>query len=258
MKALADVFLCFLIYSFIGWLWETLLYIFRDKLVVKRGFLNGPLCPIYGCGAMICVAIFYGRGCSIAVLFLAGMLCCTALEYLTHFLLDKLFHTTWWDYSSCRFNLNGRICLQCAIGFGLCIVLLMSVHPRVLALVESIPMDVKIWLCFGLYTVLIADSALTVGALSDLDGRLKSKQSELGSLLQDGLDSAEERRADMAKRLEDNLREHELAISGTRRRSTLTEHQVRRLLRSFPRLQSRHYAEAVEWFKENAAKKKKI
>ena len=111
-------FFWFLIYSFLGWLSETLLYMLRDGKVVKRGFLFGPLCPIYGFGAGLCIMLLYGRVHNVFYVFLLGMLLTSTLEYLTHFFMEKIFHAMWWDYSNRRFNIRGRIYLKGCLLFG--------------------------------------------------------------------------------------------------------------------------------------------
>lgn len=112
-------FLLFFIFSFIGYLWETSLFIFKKKKFVNRGFLRGPWLPIYGYG-VIFILFFLSRFIKkpLLVFFLIIVLCGT-LEYITSFLLERLFHKKWWDYSECFLNLNGRICFSGLLFFGI-------------------------------------------------------------------------------------------------------------------------------------------
>lgn len=182
-------FLCFLIYSTCGWIIETVIYMIRRKEVVKRGFLFGPLCPIYGAGALLCTLLFYGRIQNIFLLFLIGMSVCTVLEYGTHFVLEKLFHATWWDYSEKRFNIKGRICLQNSLLFGFGAVLTVRIlQPWLIALTESIPPAGILWIGILLYSVLLIDLATTVAGLKGTAQRLKSAQTVLCERLQKRLD----------------------------------------------------------------------
>lgn len=86
--------------------------------MVNRGFLNGPLCPIYGTGAILGVAIL-GNVHNPIIIFLISMVGATILEYTTSWVMEQLFHARWWDYSNFRFNLQGRVCLLGALIFGL-------------------------------------------------------------------------------------------------------------------------------------------
>lgn len=118
-------FILFIFYSFLGWSWETLQYTIENRHFINRGFLKGSYCPIYGWGALGIVT-FLSSIENIAVLFLAGLVLCTALEYVTSYVLEKLFHKRWWDYSSYKYSLHGRICLLCSTAFGVLSVLLVK------------------------------------------------------------------------------------------------------------------------------------
>lgn len=186
-------FLWFILYSFLGWLTETLLYMLRDGKVVKRGFLFGPLCPIYGFACCICVMILYGRIQNVFLLFLAGMGITSTLEYATHFVMEKFFHAMWWDYSNRRFNIKGRIYLKGCLLFGLAIVLLIKVvQPFFVQLTVLIPRTALYWTCFVLYTILIVDVSMMVSDLKQTALALKTFQAELASTVQKGVDQTGE------------------------------------------------------------------
>ena len=181
-------FLWFVLYSFIGWLCETLLYMLRDGKVVKRGFLFGPLCPIYGFGGGFCILLLYGRVHNIFYIFLLGMTLTSALEYLTHFFMEKLFHAMWWDYSNRRFNLNGRIYLKGCLFFGVGITILIRfVHPFVAGITSMIPKTAMYIMCFVLYTILLLDVATMVSDLRGTARALKNLQSRMLSTTQKGV-----------------------------------------------------------------------
>ena len=116
----AFLFLLLILYSFLGWCGEMVYCSLAHwRLCEKRGFLNGPLCPIYGHGALLVLLILRG-GCGSPVLtFLLGGLLTTALEYVTSWAMEKLFHMRWWDYSNRFCNLGGRVCLLNSTLFGL-------------------------------------------------------------------------------------------------------------------------------------------
>ena len=104
------LFLYFIIYSFLGWAIESAYVSVLQRRLINRGFLNGPLCPIYGTGAML-ITIILGRFTDVPTVFVFGIAITTVLEYIVGFLLEKLFSARWWDYSSHRFNINGRVSL---------------------------------------------------------------------------------------------------------------------------------------------------
>ena len=122
----------FYIYSFLGWLWETCYVSVRKGKLVNRGFINGPLCTIYGCGALAVYMILLPISDNLLLLFVGGIVVATVLEYVTAVLMENIFHTSWWDYSDKKFNFQGRICLGCSLGWGLFTVGLFKVlHPVV-------------------------------------------------------------------------------------------------------------------------------
>lgn len=193
-------FFWFVLYSFFGWLTETLLYMLRDRKVVKRGFLFGPLCPIYGFACCLCVLALYGRIRNLFLLFLAGMAITSALEYATHFVMEKVFHAMWWDYSNRRFNLKGRIYLKGCLLFGALILLVIHViQPLFVLLTDLIPPTALRWICFALYSVLLLDVATMVSDLKDTALALKSFQAELLAAAQKGVDQTGEQ-LDIAKK----------------------------------------------------------
>lgn len=110
--------LLFFAFSFIGYLWEMILFIFKKKKFVNRGFLKGPWLPIYGCG-MILILVFFSRFMNKPLLMvILIILLCGFLEYMTSYILEKLFHKKWWDYKDSFLNINGRVCFVGLLFFG--------------------------------------------------------------------------------------------------------------------------------------------
>lgn len=109
----------FFIYSFLGWIMEVTLTLITDKKFVNRGFLLGPCCPIYGCGCILLNLLLHNYTNNILVLFILTMFTCSLLEYITSFLMEKIFKLRWWDYSQMNFNINGRICLETMTPFSI-------------------------------------------------------------------------------------------------------------------------------------------
>ena len=102
-------FLLFISYSVIGWIMETILKTIEYKKFVNRGFLIGPYCPIYGCGALLMTFLLQGYAEDPIVLFVFNIIICSILEYSTSYIMEKIFKARWWDYSYTKYNINGRI-----------------------------------------------------------------------------------------------------------------------------------------------------
>ena len=130
MKTFLLYFYIFFIYSIIGWIIESTYVSIKEKKFVDRGFLIGPYCPIYGFGALGTILYLEQYKDNIITVFFLAVIICSILEYLTSYLMEKIFKARWWDYSDKKFNLNGRICGQNAILFGLGGVIVIYIfHP---------------------------------------------------------------------------------------------------------------------------------
>ena len=117
-KILVYTFLIFVFTSILGYFIEVLWIFIRTRKLVNRGFLCGPIIPIYGIGALLVLYTLLRYYEDPVVVFVFGMIITSSLEYFTSFILEKIFHNKWWDYSSVPYNLNGRICLTNSLAFG--------------------------------------------------------------------------------------------------------------------------------------------
>ena len=158
MQKLVYYFFIFIIYSFIGWIIDCLFEYFRRGKLINRGFLIGPICPIYGAGSLL-IIIFLSKynNHPIALFVLTSVLCAT-LEYFTSLIMELIFKNRWWDYSSYKFNLNGRICLETTIPFGLGGLGVIYVgQPIVLFFLNIIPYSILIIASLLLILILLID-----------------------------------------------------------------------------------------------------
>ena len=136
----AQWLLFFFVYCFIGWVWESCYVSARKRRWVNRGFMHGPLLPIYGSGAVIILLATMPVRDNLVLIFVFGMIGATILEYCTGACMEKLFKMKYWDYSNYKFNLNGHICLQVSLGWGVfSIALVRGLHLPVEYLVLKIP-----------------------------------------------------------------------------------------------------------------------
>ncbi len=162
MDSLAVLIASFAFYSCAGWLFESILCSISEKRVINRGFLNGPVCPIYGVGAMAAVLFLSGID-DTARLFCWGAIVCSIIEYFTSWTMEKLFHARWWDYSDRFLNLNGRICVPATLLFGFFIVLVVDViQPAFMELFAQMSPQVLSGAC-GVFLALFAADTLVTG-----------------------------------------------------------------------------------------------
>lgn len=183
----------FMIYSVLGWAVEVAYQAISKGIIVNRGFLNGPLCPIYGCGVVSILLLLraVGRNHPEAFhalgIFVIGVILSTTIELFGGWILDKAFHARWWDYRDQKFNLNGYICPQFAIiwGFGILIVVRI-VHPFIRGIVVLIPQTTVTWLILSvIYLIFTTDIVTSVSIMIGLNRRfaeLDEIQSKLSSV----------------------------------------------------------------------------
>ncbi len=273
----------FFVYAFLGWCVEVAFVALQSGHFVNRGFLNGPLCPIYGFGVNIVLIVLTPLKDNFLLLFLGSLVLASLLEWVTGFLLEKLFHQRWWDYSDEPFNLNGYICLRFSILWGLaCVLVVDIIHPTVLAGIRLIPHTAGVVLLIIMGAYLAVDLIATVRTITkmnrrleridELAGRIHALSDELGEGLADHVLEAAERGADWKETVEtwkdsqqtelsqlredleedvaqrrDALRQQLEEIQGRLREQleSVTAGQ-RRLLKAFPQLRSVDRADAMD------------
>ena len=162
MYDLKIYFLLFIIYSVVGWIIEMIDVAILNKKIVNRGFLIGPSCPVYGVGALLMLIFLNKYVYDPFILFCMSFLICGILEYLTSYIMEKLFKARWWDYSSNKFNLNGRICLGNLVLFGLGgIILFYIANPFIMKILMSISEPVLNVITFILLFLFIFDFCIS-------------------------------------------------------------------------------------------------
>lgn len=167
-------FLLFMIYSFIGWCLEVIGRLIEDKRFINRGFLIGPYCPIYGYGAILITLLLKKYTEDPLALFIMAILICGILEYATSYFMEKIFKARWWDYSRRKFNINGRICLETIIPFGILGLLIMYItNPFLIGKLQLLS---KTWLnvlFWGLLIIYITDTIISTVIISYIKKALK-------------------------------------------------------------------------------------
>ena len=263
-------FLAFLCYSVLGWVCETIWCSIGSRKFVNRGFLNGPVCPIYGVGALLVLYLLRPYTENPFTVFLAGIVLTSTLEYLTGVLLEQLFHLRLWDYSHNFCNLNGRVCLRNSLLFGAMAVLLVwGIDPALDLLLSLLPPWAAITSAWSLACVLAADLVLTVRTVLRLNGKLEQLQLLWDELPERLEETAQDVRRELSERVSRRREQHEAFrfllqedLSGLEdanraallrerkeRLHVLLSHRVRleqRFLRAFPRMTSLRHGALLE------------
>ena len=244
MDEIITYFLWFILYSFFGWLYETVICSISQRHFVNRGFLNGPYCPIYGTGALLMILALGRLTNPLALFFLGAILACV-LEYITSYGMEKLFHARWWDYSKRRFNIHGRVCLLGGVIFGLFAVLLIRlVHPPISAWVASIPPLYRRIAAGVLFAGFVTDAVFSIRGMVGLQKKLEEHAAAL-----------ERRRALALEKFRDSpayatVKSHREALY--QRLSA----QQRRIIDAFPRLRLHRHNELLEELRQAIAQQR--
>ncbi len=174
MELICRHFLYFIIYSFIGWSMEVICKLFEQKKFINRGFLIGPICPIYGYGVLLIIILIGSETKDILAVFLKAILVCSILEYFTSYFMEKLFKARWWDYSKRKYNINGRICLETMIPFGIlgCLVVYI-IHPLIKNSISVLNPTLIITLAIILFIIYIVDNIISFNVMNKIKIEIK-------------------------------------------------------------------------------------
>lgn len=169
------IYICFFIYSIIGWIWESFLCSSVElKKLVNRGFFLGPYCPIYGLGATLSYLLLRDIGSATLIFILASIVSCT-IEYIVGYILEKIFKDRWWNYDNYPFQLHGRVCLYGLVIFGLANVVIVKFSTPFLMFSLSIIKDsILIGLAISISLVSFVDLIITISARKKLNKRLSN------------------------------------------------------------------------------------
>lgn len=174
---LYEVLLSFFVYAFLGWCTEVAFAAVKTGKFVNRGFLNGPLCPIYGVGVVLVVLLLMPVHQNLVLLYVASTVLVTVLEGLTGFFMDKIFHHKWWDYTDQPLNIGGYVCLPFSLVWGVCCVLIVRViHPVVGRGISALPVPLGIVFIVILEIALFADLGVTASSILKLNRQLDAME----------------------------------------------------------------------------------
>lgn len=182
--SLSTLFLYFCFYAFAGWCMETVYCSILEKRFVPRGFLHGPVCPIYGVGVLLMILFFQPLAGNVFVFYVVSTVTMSAWEYFVGWFLETTTHMKYWDYSMYRFNLKGRICLWVCLVWGvLSYVCIFLIHPPVARAIDLIPVTIRQATALILLLALVADTIVTIRELA-LMTKMMNKLQQLGGEMQ--------------------------------------------------------------------------
>ena len=261
--------LYFFVYGFLGWCTEVIFAAFKQHRFVNRGFLNGPICPIYGVGVTLVIACLEAFQSNLLLLYISSVILVTVLEGVTGWAMDKLFHNKWWDYSKLPFNIGGYVCLLFSLIWGVaCVFIVYFVHPLIHQVLSLIPHTAGIALIAILGIALLSDIIVTTSAIVKFNQyleRLKHITDELHAIsnqvgvelyqnvmhVLDMQESSRQKLDDVKLEVSEEIR---MQIVELKTRAQNLGEKVpkpaRRLLKAFPKLESRNYKAQLELFRQ--------
>lgn len=174
MESFFEILTCFIIYSFLGWIMESVVRTVSERKLINTGFLHGPYCPIYGIGAII---LFYCLGRfqnNLILLFFVSIIVLTIWEYIVGVMLEKIFKTKYWDYSKQKFNFQGRVCLVNSIYWGiLAVVLIKYIHPFIQSLMTKIDTSLLKYIVIIFALVMLVDAIVSIVKMKNIKSTLE-------------------------------------------------------------------------------------
>lgn len=248
------IFINFFLYSFIGWCAEVAFAALKERKFVNRGFLNGPLCPVYGIGVTAVVMLMHPFKEQLFLLYILSAVLVTVLEWLTGFLLEVLFHHKWWDYSGMPLNLNGYVCLPFSLLWGAaCVFIVKVLHPLIFKAYSLIPLWLGIVILIICGIELVADLCVTVSGILKINKKLEMMEEiaaelhrlsdQMGENIYQNVMEGVERQEALKKKRE----EYQQKYAHYLEHSSQTG---RRMLRAFPKMQSKLHHKIWEELRE--------
>lgn len=169
--------LFFFVYSFLGWYSEVAFAAWKEHCFINRGFLNGPICPIYGVGVSTVVWLLSPYKKNLLLLYITSILLVTTLEWLTGFVMEKIFHNKWWDYSDLPLNLNGYVCLPFSLMWGVaCVLIVDFIHPAFQVILAYIPFPLGVVLLVLFGITMFIDLFVTASGILKFNKNLEKMQ----------------------------------------------------------------------------------
>ncbi|WP_430602233.1 hypothetical protein IGJ02_002551 [Enterococcus sp. DIV0724b] len=230
MNEFIKIVLLFFIYSFIGWLWETVYCSLKAGKFVYRGFLLGPYCPIYGFGILGVLYFLEPLKQNIVILYLLSTILVTILEYITSYGLEKLFHASWWDYKDVPLNINGRVALPVSLFWGIgCVLIVRVIHPKVMLFERFLSEKFGILLPIILLLLIVSDLFYTLVNMqsfkkvtAQISTAVEDRKQELSAVLTEKRDELSANLTELKQSVSEELNERK-QLKAAERTSWLEE-----------------------------------
>lgn len=256
MDYIWTLFLLFTLYSFMGWVCESIYCSLSAGKFINRGFLSGPFCPVYGAGGVLVTAALSSLQNNVAVLYVSAVLLTSTLEYFTGLALEKLFNVKYWDYSKYKVNLHGRVCLKNSIIFGIMsVVMILYVNPVLFVMLKSIPAFMLPFISIFFIMYFFIDTYITSRAMFRLNGKLSELQLVIDEIKEKAHTATVEKIEVLQETIADHLDEKtKLRIKWLYQKKGLLESGIRltqrRLIKAFPTMMSFKNNESLQRIKE--------
>lgn len=265
MEKFFELLTYFIIYSFLGWTMESVVRSISERKIINTGFLRGPMCPIYGIGAIIILLFLNELKNSLLLLFLASIIVLSVWEYLVGVMLEKMFHTKYWDYSDHKFNIKGRVCLTNSICWGILgVVFVKYIHPFIEGIVINIDINIR-YIVVSIITILfltdmilsiikVKNIKITLEKVENLNNEIKERLKEIATLSKETI-----KNPDKYKAIE-NIKQLVEELKKKKNKTTLNLYRnVYRLKKAFPAINTKEITEVLnkklEIIKEKRGKK---
>ncbi|MBS5450744.1 MAG: hypothetical protein KHY83_05515 [Coriobacteriia bacterium] len=205
LTQLAQYVVWFFLYAFVGWAYEVVYSLIKHGRFINRGFFYGPVCPIYGAGALLAIALV-GRIPNPVFAFAVGGLSAGVMEFVTSWVMERIFHARWWDYTGWPLNVQGRVCLASVVTFGVMMLLVSHfVQPQVERATQMLSLPALYTLASALFAVFAADFVLSVVHMQGLNRMLALLQDRVTLLAADASTRMSDAVDEVALRVSDAL-----------------------------------------------------
>ncbi len=240
LEKFTELLAMFFVYAFLGWCTEVVYAAFRTGKFVNRGFLNGPVCPIYGFGVVGVIVALTPLSDRLWALFLGAVVLTSTLEFFTGWLLEKVFHAKWWDYSENRLNIKGYICLEFSLIWGVAATAVVRlIQPPVLGGIRALPKPLLYALEIVFSVLILVDLAASIAKARHLEQRMQLLCRMAGEI------------HDISDRIGDTLSDGVIVI-----RNKSEEHKER--YAPYDALCREHRAQEKQLYEQHTAEEKKL
>lgn len=261
MNYIFDILTYFIIYSFLGWVMESIVRTVCEKKIINTGFLHGPFCPIYGIGSIILFLLLGSFENKLVILFFSGIIVLTFWEYIVGVMLEKIFKTKYWDYSDQKFNFQGRVCLVNSICWGVLAVLLVKyIHPFIENLVSKVDITLLYYIIGITSLFMLVDMIISIIKVKNIQSTLEQVEKlnkEIKEKLKELKVIKKEKDTDKAISTE-SIQQVVEKLKKKRNRTIIHLYRnVHRLKKAFPAINTKEITEVLNKKVEKYRRKKK-